>query len=210
MSIGRDRPGSPGHRLYAERAAGRSQLRHGSLTDRTFELGPDHLWSANGHPSEVATRFAREVMGWADAEPIDLSGDLPRRAGVTVRALGMRQVMFELEAPDASGGRYGITEVDSRPDQDYGSETNTSFGGPPPSPTRRPVAWRWCAPSTTAPSGSSSTRQRPRTAAATDRPPAPERTTRSRSSSTRRERTSVGQPATNARRCCPLSAMARA
>lgn len=102
----------------AERAAGRSQLRHGSLTDRTFELGSDHLWSAIGHPSEVATRFAREVMGWTDAEPIDLTGDLPERATVTVRADGMREVTFDLEALDPTGERYGITQVNSRPDQE--------------------------------------------------------------------------------------------
>lgn len=102
----------------AERAAEGPELHHGSLTNGTFQLERDHLWSANSHPSEVAIRFAREVMGWVDAEPIDLAGDLPERASVTVRADGMREVTFDLEALDPNGERYGITQVDSRPDQE--------------------------------------------------------------------------------------------
>lgn len=88
----------------------------GTLVEGSFDLDDAHLWSADGHPSEVATRFVREVLGWGDAAPIDLSGDLPGSASVTVRGLGMREVSVDLVALDDAGDRYGITRVDDRAD----------------------------------------------------------------------------------------------
>lgn len=85
--------------------------------DGEFTLGETYLWQAEGDPEEVATAFARRVLGWTTIEVRDHDGVTEQpadRSPVTVTGTNDRTLEVYLEEID---GRWSVVQAQAALEQ---------------------------------------------------------------------------------------------